>query len=172
MSQNNLSIMMDLEGCGECLCQIGAVVFNKLTGEIVEEFCVNIDPEDVKKYGFKIDYSFWDKQDLDVYNSVFTSQFKAKDALEEFWAFADKWKKLKIWSHSLYDFSMIQNHLGRIIKKRLPYRRSRDITTLVGLAGISIKKYDKTLKNHNALSDCKYQIIYCVDALNKLKGNK
>jgi hypothetical protein len=52
------------------------------------------------------------------------------------------------------------------------YKIGLDLRTLVYLAGTNVRNHIREGTHHDALEDCKHQVKYCVEALNRIKGNK
>ena len=68
------------------------------------------------------------------------------------------------------DFSMIQDACQRLgIKPVHAYRKTKDIRTLMELADTHAADDAVNPNAHDALTDCIYQVGYCVKAFNILK---
>ena len=167
-------LMLDLEtmgsNYGSVITQIGACYFDRYSGEIGERFSVNADMHDAVREGFVIEpgaVKFWLGQPG---RSFLENPLPLRDALELYRSFARGAEC--IWSHSTFDFSMIQDACHRLrIKPVHAYRKTKDIRTLMELA--DTHKLDDTMNPesaHDALSDCLYQVQYCVKAFNVLKN--
>lgn len=167
-------LMLDIEtmgsNYGSVITQIGACYFDRYTGEIGRTFQINISMKDAVKEGFKIEPGaviFW----LGEKNRSFLTPdlWPIRQALEIYRDFGEKAEC--VWSHSTFDFSMIQDACHRLgIKNVNPYSSTKDIRTLMELA--DTHKLDDTPNPenaHDALSDCIYQVKYCVQAFNKIK---
>jgi hypothetical protein len=168
-------IMIDIEtldtSVDAAMVQIAAVSFNRKTGEIIESFHRCLDVSRVKENGFIINNNtldWWKKTNPAVLVEIITKGIgnDPMEVMEDFYNFVGK--DSLIWSHSTFDFPIVNNYLNSFIKKRLPFRNARDIRTLVCLSGIDLNDYDWDNKTHDALDDCKFQIKYCTDAFNKL----
>lgn len=180
--ENNMTIfddvMIDIETMGNSsnasMIQLAAVYFNRNTGELGQEFCVNIDENSCKALGFVSDQNtidWWQEQDQNILNNIRSSSKPIMQAITEFHAFYKIGAHdVNVWSHATFDFVIVQNYLQKI-GKYMNHRRARDIRTLVDLSQINLDLYDWSNKMHNALDDCKFQIKYCVDAINNLKKN-
>jgi hypothetical protein len=170
-------IMLDLETMGTshdaAIIQIGACYFDRNTGEIGEEFLVNVDLKNEMERGFLVDAStigFWMIQSDEARYSVMDADNVAQSltALQDFNDFAKGVKH--VWSHATFDFVILMNHLKKLkITPSIHYRGARDIRTLVDLAKIDLKQFKRAGIHHNALDDCKFQIQYVVECFNKLK---
>ena len=169
-------LMLDIETLGNStnpvLIQIGAVFFDRKTGEIGDEFCVNVDEDSCLYEGFTKDKStveWWAEQDQEVLKKIRSNTVEVRQAIKDFRKFCGHKMDLCVWSHATFDFPIIQNYLKKFKEKPLRYKGARDLRTLVDLSGIDLDKYDWTTgKTHNALDDCKFQIKYCIDAIDKL----
>jgi len=175
-----MDLMIDIETLGNThdavIIQLAACFFDRNTGEIGNTFSVNIDRESAKVEGFvenEETLKWWSEQNQDVFNSITTQNLKdVKIAMKDFFAFIGKPSEIVVWSHATFDFVIVQNYLKKLGIGYMPYRGARDIRTLVDLSGINLDKYDWTKKTHDALDDCKFQVTYCVDAMNALKPSK
>jgi hypothetical protein len=171
-------LMIDIETLSSdsdaVMIQLAGVYFDRQTGETGAEYCRNISRESCLDLGFKESQStidWWAKQDPDVLASIKENPCTAQEAMREFSDFVHAVNGVSVWSHATFDFVIVQNYLTRLDLRPMPYRSARDIRTLVDLSGIDLKSYDwKKGKTHHALDDCKFQITYCVDALNTLRG--
>ena len=165
-------VMLDFETFGNgknaCVVQIGACYFDRFSGEIFDTFSVNVD---ARRSGGDLDADtvyWWLSQSKEAINTLFPDQVSELDAfirLNNFLSGADC-----IWSHATFDFVILSETLKRLkVIPSFQYRATRDIRTLMDLAGNP--KFDKprTGVHHNGLDDCKYQVAYCVDALNRIK---
>lgn len=170
-------LMIDIETMGNTLnavmIQLAAVFFDRKTGETGQEFCMSIAPITCEEWGFTKDEStvkWWSEQNQDVLNEILNNPFHVKEVMDSFVEFlGNDLKNLLVWSHATFDFPIVQNYLKTLTESYMPYRGARDIRTLVDLSGIDLEKYDwANGKTHNALDDCKFQIKYCVDAMNMI----
>jgi hypothetical protein len=172
-------VMLDFEAFGNgknaCIVQVAAVYFDRHTGEIGKEFKANIDAQSAIASGAEMDASavyWWLSQEKAAIDSILQQPrreiFDVMDELNWFLNGATA-----IWSHATYDFVILTETLKRLeIRPAFSYRATRDIRTLLDLAGIQLK--DQTLNregvHHDSLDDCKFQVQYCVPALRKLGG--
>lgn len=167
-------LMLDIEtlGNGEyaAIVQISACYFDRITGEIGNLFDERIDLEDACRYG-QADGStikFWFQQDPEVIKQVMSGTRRLDEVLEEFRVFAKEAEC--IWSHATFDFVIVVNAQKKMGLKRLGYKTARDLRTLCDLAKLKEKDFPKVGKTHNALDDCKFQVLYAVKALNKINN--
>lgn len=168
--------MLDFETLGngknKCVIQVGACYFDRYTGEIGATFERNFDAGSHVKKGAVIDAQtvyWWLSQSKEAINSILAEP--RVDVTEGFIALNDFLKDAKqIWSHATFDFVTLTETLRQLdIKPSFHYRVCRDLRTLVDLANLTIDKTPRTGLHHNGLEDCKHQIKYCVEAINKLK---
>ncbi len=171
-------VMIDFETFGRgpnaCICQVGAVYFDKVTGELGKEFAANIDAGTHQLSGAEFDAStiyFWLQQSEAARMSLFGDLQDAHTAMSALNAFlADA---TRIWSHATFDFVILTNALQRLgIKQSFKYKAGLDLRTLVYVAGINIDGFPREGTHHNGLADAKHQVKYTVAALNAVKTNK
>jgi hypothetical protein len=151
--------------------QIGAVEFNRETGELGKEFKVNVDAQSAVNSGATLNAStieFWMKQNDDARNSVMASPkipiYEAFDDLNKFLS-----RSKYIWSHATFDFVILCETLRRLkIKPKFSYRSARDIRTLVDLSG-GLTTVAREGTHHDALDDAKFQAKYCSEMLQRIK---
>ena len=165
-------IMFDLEalGTGEkpAICQIGAVYFDIETGETGDEFLVNINAGTTNGI-IDADTSYWWlNQSKEAQDSILSNKVNAVEGIEAFREFQDK--AVRLWSHSLFDFVVLQKTCRQLEIKYFYSRKSMDIKTLVTLANLTVKKFEREGVHHNALHDAKHQVKYTSAAYRKLKG--
>jgi len=168
-------IMLDIEALGtknySVIIQVGMVYFDRYTGELGEELSVNISIQDSLDHGLKVDGAtlrWWFEQEN---RSWLKSPVNLGKALQMIRDFAHKNKKALVWAHATFDFPLL-DCAYEVLGQRLPfpYCNLRDIRTLVDLSKRPYKKNkDGDPKDHDGLSDCKYQIQYCVECFNLLK---
>lgn len=170
--------MIDFETLGngkdKCVCQVGAVYFNNVTGELGKEFKVNIDAQSHVRIGGVIDadtVNWWLQQSEEARKSILAPGLPVKEAmtqLNDFLADANR-----IWSHATFDFVTLTDTLSQCeIKPKFKYRAGLDIRTLVYLAGTSVSDIKREGTHHDGLEDAKHQVKYTVEALNRIKTNK
>lgn len=172
-------VMLDFETLGngrsKCLCQVGAVYFDRVTGELGKELKINIDAVSHIKAGALIDGDtvyWWLAQSDEARQSILADPkvdiTLAMNQLNDFLEGADR-----IWSHATFDFVTLQQTLKDLsVKPKFKYKSGLDIRTLVYLSGMSVSSEARLGIHHDALADCKHQVKYCVKALNLVKCNK
>lgn len=165
-------IMIDIETMGtratSAIVQIGACYFDRKTGEIGETFKVNIFHT---SDNFTMDHStinWWLVQSQEARESIIGNQMLIHEAMELLRDFLKDGEFL--WSHATFDVPIIQNSFEKCgMKNPIPYRGMRDIRTLMDLADHRSES-EREGTHHDALDDCRFQVKYCVEALNKLYG--
>ena len=172
-----MDIIVDLEtlGIGEdsIIVQVGAIKFNRNTGERLDSFLKNISINTSIAAGFKLEtevYNWWMEQNKKVRASVFNNKNKSvREVMVELNNFikgADA-----IWSHATFDFPKIMYHLKALgIPPSFSFRSARDLRTIVDISKLDLGKIPKNEMAHNALVDCEYQLEYLIEGLNKFKN--
>lgn len=172
-------VMIDFEtfGNGEnkCICQVGAVYFDNITGELGAEFKVNIDAATHVAAGAKIDAStvyWWLSQSKEAQTSILeTPRHDVTTAMSDLNDFLSD--AARVWSHATFDFVTLMDTLKQLgIKPKVSYKSGMDLRTLVYLAGVSVSDFPRVGTHHDGLDDAKYQVKYCVAALSAVKTNK
>lgn len=180
-------LMIDIETMGtdpgSVITQIGAIPFDRETGEMGEPFCINVDMVTSVDIGLNIDPKtvyWWFKQSEEA--RTFLNDPKGVfDAYNEFSAYIEALggKKLTVWSHT-FDMELLELAY-KLADMKLPihYRNKRDLRTLCDLAGITKKNIGIAIDNmkgegvkHDAIFDCKVQIEYAVEAFRRLRMEK
>lgn len=168
--------MIDLETWGTgpyaCLIQIGAVMFDRKTGEVGKSFKIHVNPESSMAKGCEMDVStikWWMNQDQaaiksslgDLDNSQLYALDEALILLNNFLSKCDC-----IWSHATFDFPIVTNLMRKCgIKPSFSFSAARDIRTLMDLAGPSVTGPERKGIHHDALDDCLHQVKYTTAAL-------
>lgn len=171
--------MLDFETLGngehKCLCQVGAIYFDSVTGELGESFKANIDAASHEAAGGKLDAAtvyWWLRQSQAARESICAEPrlpvIEAMNSLNDFLAPA-----ARVWSHSTFDFVLLQDTLRLLgIKPKVSYKKGLDLRTLVYVSRTTMDKTDRTGTHHDALEDCKHQVKYAVKALNAVRMSK
>lgn len=169
-------LMIDIETMGTghnaVMIQLAGVFFDRISGQLGEEFCANIRQESCEEYGFVTTPStveWWKTQEPLILEGIKKDARDVLFVINDFYNFYQSQKDVKVWSHATFDFVIVQNYLQTLKNSYMYHKNARDIRTLVDLSGIDLKAYDWTQKTHNALDDCKFQVKYCVEALNELQ---
>lgn len=172
-------VMLDFETLGngryKALCQVGAVYFDRITGELGSAFKANIDAISHERLGGLVDAKtvYWWLSQSDAARQSILAEPKlpiveAVTTLNDFLEPA-----ARIWSHATFDFvTLLQTLEDLHIKPKFSYKAGLDLRTLVYLAGTKVDKVVREGTHHDALNDCKHQVKYAVAALNQIKANK
>ena len=176
-------LMVDIETMGTSvtapIIQIGAVYFSLATGELGDEFLINIDLEDSIKNGATPDgrtIYWWLSQGKEARDGLNNNDipFMYEDqGLQEFNQFAARAKR--VWSHATFDFVILMNAMRRRdIQPTIHYRKARDIRTLTSLADMTREEIEafqveRVGVHHNGLDDAIYQVAYCHECYKKLR---
>jgi hypothetical protein len=172
-------VMIDFETFGngkdKCVCQIGAIYFDRITGELGESYKANIDAASHVKRGGKIDGEtvyWWLQQSDAARNSLLNPPPRdVVEVMNELNQFLSKAER--IWSHATFDFVTLSETLRTLgIKPTFKYKAGLDLRTLVYLAGISTSDFPREGVHHDGLADSIHQVKYAVAAMNAVKGNK
>lgn len=171
-------IMLDFEtfGNGEnkCLCQIGAVYFDNVTGELGEEFKANIDAQSHMDRGGVLDAKtvyWWLQQSDAARQSLLPERKDVMEVMLDFNKFIAPCSR--IWSHATFDFvTLIETFRKLHITPSVSHKAGLDLRTLTYLANITIDSFAREGVHHEALADAKHQVKYCVAALQAVKTNK
>lgn len=184
------SVMIDLETLSThnnaAIIEIGAVEFNKYTGEVGEKFNVIIDPKDWCKNDRHVDgetIQWWFNQTNEARKRFVTKQkyieyCTLKHALQKLRYFimdcdsVDEDKNVVVWGNgATMDISILENAFNYFdIEVPWKYRAVNDVRTIVDL-NPSIKKnceFEWDVR-HSAIADCLYQIKYTTDTIKSLK---
>ena len=144
-------LMLDIETLGTgtrgLITQIGACYFDRYTGEIGDKFCENIRIQDSLNNNFEVDegaIKFWLEQDKKIIKLMLKDAQDIRKVLEHFKQFYKK--GTMAWSHATFDFPILTNayHLLKI-RQPIPYKKMRDIRTLVDLSRIKRNKNYKEI---------------------------
>lgn len=168
-------VMVDIESLGNgkhgLICQIGACYFDRETGNIGNTYKVNIDPVDAERFGCELDartVMWWLEQSDKARKSI--TQGPKVSLVEGLMGFHEFIKDCQaIWSHATFDFVMLNESCRKMNLPELPFRKARDIRTLVDLDRVTIKKEARHGVHHDALDDAIFQVKYCVKAMNNIK---
>ena len=171
-------VMIDFETLGKgpnkAVCQIGAVFFDNVTGELGAEFRANIDARSHEKCGGVVDADtvyWWLKQSEQARASITEQGQDIHTVMSDLNFFLTP--AARIWSHATFDFVTLVNVLHQLnIKPGFSYKAGMDLRTLVYLAGISVSDFPREGVHHDGLADAKHQVKYTVAALNAIKTNK
>jgi oligoribonuclease (3'-5' exoribonuclease) len=178
-----MDLMLDLETFDNTstttIVQIGAVIFDRDTEDIIDEFKVNVDPQSCVALGFTIGVDtvmWWLKQAEEARASITSSsRVEVSEALKSLKAFVEKYepdtRKVNVWCHATFDFPIMQNYF-KATKIEAPWRytSAKDLRTLADVSGANIYAIPRKGTYHDAIDDCKHQIKQlhmCFKALQK-----
>lgn len=168
-------VMLDLETLGTrydaMIISIGAVYFDRNTGEIGRAFSMNIDSFEFRDR-FTTDretIEWWFTQSDRARSLAMEYPASLKSTLEGLVEFL-RTPDVKLWSHATFDMPILA-HAFEVcgIKHPVPFRNMRDLRTLMDLAGPSADMIRAGV-HHHALDDAKYQAKYAADAMQRLNG--
>ena len=183
------NVMIDLETLSThtnaAIIEIGAVEFNKYTGEVGEKFSVIIKPSDWCKNGRHVDgetIQWWFKQSNEARKRFVSDNKKViginlKDALMMLKYFimdcdsVDDNKNVVVWGNgSTMDITILESAYEYFdMETPWKYWAVNDVRTIVDL-NPSIKKNMKFSGiQHTAIDDCLHQIKYTTDTIKSLK---
>lgn len=173
-------VMIDIETLGSrntsLVVQIGACYFDRETGEIGNSINLNIGygkGEGLRGYdAFTTDFDtiiWWMSQPEATRELVFGGErIRIGEAVNILWNFLQETQC--VWSHATFDIPILENLFKEFnLKFPVPYRGMRDIRTLMDLADLPKSDAPRDGTHHNALDDCKYQVKYCVEAMQHIK---
>lgn len=165
-------VMIDIETMGtrstSMIVQIGACYFDRVTGEIGDTFKNNVTYKN--DIGFTIDHStidWWLGRDDEARSSIIGNALYIHEAVELLAAFLKD--ATYVWSHATFDIPILL-HAFDVCQTKFPihYTKMRDIRTLIDIKNDNKKStLEREGTHHDALDDCKFQVAYCVEALNK-----
>jgi exodeoxyribonuclease VIII len=168
--------MVDIETMGTgpnaAIVQIGACYFDRLRGvDRTERYLlrVNVSLEDAVQSGFDVSgetVNWWINQvrDGNPADWLGSHLMTIREAMTLFLNYAGDADC--IWSHSTFDFVILENAARKLGLKPMSYRKARDIRTLTDLAYL---KPDTASKPHDALKDALLQVEYCVECFKRLQ---
>lgn len=171
------NIMLDIETTANsntaAVIQIAMIRFD-WNGNIGDSLVLRLNLDEQLKVGLDANSStlaWWANTNPQLFNSLLTENVESvKTALSKFCKFVTF--EDHIWCHASFDLPIVNNLLHKFgFKTPWSYMKHRDIRTLVDLSGINLADYNWAKeKTHDALDDCRFQIKYCCDAYNKIKG--
>lgn len=170
-------VMVDIETMGtssdSAIISIGAVEFDINTGDTGRDFYRNVSLESSMSNGLKVDAStiiWWMDQSDEARLSLRGDSVSLEKALMDLTDFFPK--GCNVWANPpSFDLVILKNAYS-IIGHKAPwnFRNERCLRTLSSMAKEIKVKHSPNVA-HNALSDCYYQIRYCVETWNFFKGD-
>jgi len=174
------NVMIDLETLGVCadalVLTIGAVAFSLdgCLGNEIEIYPTVQDQIPQRKVEWGA-ISFWFQQEFNVREQQFSANRTSdlKNSLISLTEFCEQSldKNFKVWGNG-FDIPLLNQAYSSFgMETPWSYKKIMDCRTAVWLSKISVQKYiDEQKDAHNAISDCKFQIKFIVDACNVIKG--
>ena len=167
-------LMLDLETLGtnpqSVITQIGACYFDMRTGDIGDKFSVNIQIQDCLNHGLVLDGSTvrWWFEQPEHSRTWLKAPVSLSKGLTDFRNFCKGAEH--VWSHATFDVPILQNaYLAIGQKKPFHYRAAKDLRTLSWLWCGDYKKQYPNENQHDALSDCIYQVKYATHCFKEIK---
>lgn len=174
------NVMIDIETLGtgpnSVILSVAAVEFCAVTGAIGRKFYKKIDLLSSLAKGFVVEKEtlmWWTAQKADQFKELFTNEEPITNVMQQllYW-FADNDKL--VWANSpAFDLVILENAFKKCgFSAPWQFYNERCVRTLVSLYPDAKTAIPKPENAHNALADCEYQILYCVNALNQLTISK
>lgn len=185
------SVMIDLETLSThtdaAIIEIGAVEFNKYTGEVGEKFNVIIDPKEWCKNDRHVDgetIQWWFNQSNEARKRFTNKENEYITLNQALWKLryfimdcdtVDDDKNVVVWGNgATMDISILESAFNYFdIKVPWKYWSVNDVRTIVDL-NPSIKKnckFEEGVK-HSAVADCLHEIKYTVETIKSLNLGK
>ena len=164
-----MDMMIDVETLATCpnaaIVSIGGVKYDIEKKIMQDEFYVNINAHDCKRYGLVIDpetVAWWKNQDATVRQTWMKDPLPLKEAMGLFYNWVDPSSSLSCYGMS-FDVPIIQSALLAVGYKKMPwhYRKLRCARTIGELYDVRPK--NDANKMHNALEDAKAQVRMLFD---------
>lgn len=171
-------VMIDLETMGTsanaAIVQVGAVYFDRHTGELGKEFKKNISLESAVASGASVDpgtIEFWLKQnDLARQSILAEPRLPILEVMNNLNGFLLAPGDVFVWGHATFDVPIVQQTNRRLaVRASWKFRNARDLRTLLDLAGIDPKSFPRDGVYHDALDDAKHQVKQAVACFRKLE---
>ena len=176
-----IDFMVDLETLDNnptaVIVQIGCVAFERDTGEEIDTFLWNVDPQSELDAGFTVNgdtIKWWMQQSADGNNTWLGVSITSQDATQRLVQFIRKHarKKSVVWSHSTFDAPILFYHFNKYgTNSGVRYAFWLDLRTLsmLGRGVAAIPKEARPEDAHDALADCRYQVKWAVKCWQALK---
>lgn len=168
-------VMLDLETLGTrhdaAIISIGAVYFDRMTGQTGEEFSINVKYENGDDR-FTTDYDtikWWFEQSPEARRRVMEDGVPLDEALIQLNSFL--WRSdIRLWSHATFDMPILMNAFDVVDRKfSVPYRNTRDLRTLMDISEYQ-HPAERMGTHHCAIDDATFQAAYASGAFRKLNG--
>lgn len=175
MKKKYKDVMIDIETLGRksgcAVLTIGAVCFDRYTGELGETFYAAMDREMATLYGH-VDpetVKWWERQSdsakVDAFNGTESPLVIANKFSE--WIDGDD----LVWGNgSVFDITILEAWFEETCVK-IPWKfwNVRDVRTVVDIGNVNPKQFTRKGTYHNALDDAIFQVEYTTAALQFLK---
>lgn len=173
MKITDWSLDIETMGVGQraAVCQIGLVGFDRNTGELGEQVCIDVDVQSCIALGGEIHANtihWWAKQKNGFHYADKDNVHTIDRTLARLDLIFDKYGYLPIWAKGpTFDLSVIEFYCNRLNMQVLwKYNMPRDLRTLIDVAGSPVPQYEIT---HNALQDAIDQAAAICMLLQRLK---
>ncbi len=174
-----IDVMLDLETLSTrhnaMIIQIGACYFDRNTGQVGETFKATINATLMSGYSFDVEYKtvkWWMEQSPEARSSVMRGDMFLPEALLSLRDFLEKDGEVFLWSHATFDMPILMHAFETYgIKCPVPYKNTRDLRTLMDLAGPFTQTPREGI-HHDALDDAIYQAQYAAAAFNRIHGTR
>lgn len=175
------NIMVDIETLATSVdahvVTIGAVVFTTW-GKIIDEFYVRISPKSCEELNLKKNpetLEFWAKQSDEAQKEAFDpeNRIPLKEALQQFSLFWKKNNGEKFWCNGANFDEPILSYLYEKLDMPKPWKfyNVRCLRTYLSVLGLKLSNF-VSVTAHNALMDCKNQVVAFTSASETLKKFK
>lgn len=159
-------LMIDIETLDTlptaAVLSIGAVYFDRVTGDIGDKFYAKIDFSSACSIGTtsKDTMEWWGNQSEDARLEAFGGVELPADAALRLADFINP--DTKIWGNgSIFDITILENWFRELkLSAAWDFWNVRDVRTAVDLYNINPKDYIRDGVHHNAIDDCLFQIKY------------
>lgn len=159
-------VMIDIETLGRspgcAILSIGAVAFDRYTGEIGETFYCCMGAKNARNFGH-VDQDtlvWWMKQSEQAKKDAFNGTDDPRSSAQAFREWLDP--NDKVWGNgSVFDIVLLEQWFiatGHPIPWK--FWNIRDVRTAVDLSGINPLKFEREGTFHNALDDAIHQVKY------------
>lgn len=159
-------IMIDIEtldtASTSAVLSIGAVYFDRKTGEIGKSFYSRISFVDAVSLGTVSDSTmkWWSEQSKEARDEAFGGMEGAIDVAKQFAEFITP--DAKPWGNgSIFDITILEHWFNKCgVQVPWKFWNVRDVRTIVDWFNIDVRSYKREGVHHNALDDCLHQIKY------------
>jgi hypothetical protein len=174
-------LMIDLETFGNAqgsvIRSVGALVFDRYSDRVGAEFYMNIDEASCLERGLTKDpetVAWWETQPKAARDALLVDPRPMDEVASAFCAWYDRQPGLKaIWSQGgNYDEPLWSWFLKAAGCKRVPWKfwESRCTRTIYDASGFNIYSVKRAGTHHNALEDCRHQVICVQRSFALLRG--